>query len=154
MNSEIRKRKIQELLSKDDLSSLDKKILVKLYLLCKKLDRYFEITKKDKGETLASLEDQIYYIDNKYLNDMEKIKLEFLYYKNLNKPFLKTYVNEIQNIISEYKDNIPNTEIEYLKELIIKLQILTDNKVTFFNSTYKLLDNYSDENELKMIKRG
>jgi len=154
MDSEIRRKKVQDLLSKECLSSSEKKILIRLYLFCNKLDKYFSITKKNKKETLRKMENDIYNINNKYLNDIEKIKLEFLYYQNINKPNLKNYIQDLQNLLIKYHDKLTEKEIENLKEIIVKLQILNNNNITFFNSSYELFNKFVEEEEIKRIKRG
>ncbi len=154
MDTEIVRKKVQELLEKEDMSTNEKKILIKLYLLCSKLDKYFSITKKNKKDTLKAMENEIYNIDNKVLTDAEKVYLEYIYYKNLNKPVLNDYIKYIKRKIVDNKNNLSEQEIEYLKELLVKIQILTNNDITFFNSSYELLNKYVDDDEIKRVKRG
>ena len=152
MDTEIVRKKVQELLEKEDMSTNEKKILIKLYLLCSKLDKYFSITKKNKKDTLKAMENEIYNIDNKVLTDAEKVYLEYIYYKNLNKPILNDYIKYIERKIVDNKNNLSEQELEYLKELLVKIQILTNNDITFFNSSYELLDKYVDDDEIKRVK--
>ena len=154
MDTEIVRKKVQELLEKEDMSTNEKKILIKLYLLCSKLDKYFLITKKNKKDTLKAMENEIYNIDNKVLTDAEKVYLEYIYYKNLNKPVLNDYIKYIERKIGDNKNNLSEQELEYLKELLVKIQILTNNDITFFNSSYELLNKYVDDDEIKRVKRG
>ena len=154
MDTEIVRKKVQELLEKEDMSTNEKKILIKLYLLCSKLDKYFSITKKNKKDTLKAMENEIYNIDNKVLTDAEKVYLEYIYYKNLNKPVLNDYIKYIERKIVDNKNNLSEQELEYLKELLVKIQILTNNDITFFNSSYELLNKYVDDEEIKRVKRG
>ena len=154
MDTEIVRKKVQELLEKEDMSTNEKKILIKLYLLCSKLDKYFSITKKNKKDTLKAMENEIYNIDNKVLTDAEKVYLEYIYYKNLNKPVLNDYIKYIERKIGDNKNNLSEQELEYLKELLVKIQILTNNDITFFNSSYELLNKYVDDDEIKRVKRG
>ena len=154
MDTEIVRKKVQELLEKEDMSTNEKKILIKLYLLCSKLDKYFSITKKNKKDTLKAMENEIYNIDNKVLTDAEKVYLEYIYYKNLNKPVLNDYIKYIKGKIVDNKNNLSEQELEYLKELLVKIQILTNNDITFFNSSYELLNKYVDDDEIKRVKRG
>ena len=154
MDTEIVRKKVQELLGKEDMSTNEKKILIKLYLLCSKLDKYFSITKKNKKDTLKAMENEIYNIDNKVLTDAEKVYLEYIYYKNLNKPVLNDYIKYIERKIVDNKNNLSEQELEYLKELLVKIQILTNNDITFFNSSYELLNKYVDDDEIKRVKRG
>ena len=154
MDTEIVRKKVQELLEKEDMSTNEKKILIKLYLLCSKLDKYFSITKKNKKDTLKAMENEIYNIDNKVLTDAEKVYLEYIYYKNLNKPVLNDYIKYIERKIVDNKNNLSEQELEYLKELLVKIQILTNNDITFFNSSYELLNKYVDDDEIKRVKRG
>lgn len=154
MDTEIVRKKVQELLEKEDMSTNEKKILIKLYLLCSKLDKYFSITKKNKKDTLKAMENEIYNIDNKVLTDAEKVYLEYIYYKNLNKPVLNDYIKYIKRKIVDNKNNLSEQELEYLKELLVKIQILTNNDITFFNSSYELLNKYVDDDEIKRVKRG
>ena len=100
------------------------------------------------------MENEIYNIDNKVLTDAEKVYLEYIYYKNLNKPVLNDYIKYIERKIVDNKNNLSEQELEYLKELLVKIQILTNNDITFFNSSYELLNKYVDDDEIKRVKRG
>ena len=153
MNKENRKRIVKEYLSQSDINLEERKIINDLYFVCSSLDNYVRNIKNDKNIILSNLEDEVYNIDNSILTDEEKIKLEVLYYQELNIHDL-AILNEL-NFIKAYLNNkevLSSKDIELLKEKLVELQVLTNNDVTFYNSAYKVLDKHL--NKVKKYIRG
>ena len=119
----------------------EKKIIINLFLLSKKIDKLLSY---NDHYDLKKLEDAIYFVGNKYLNDKERIMLELLFYKDLNNYELKRRLNKINNYIKSHQDFTPN-DVDYLKQEIVKLQILSGKDITFLDNAYKLLDKYISE---------
>ena len=125
----------------------EKKIIISLFLLSKKIDTLLNY---NNNYDLKKLEDAIYLVGNKNLDDKERINLEMLYFQNVNNYELKKKVNNINNYIKSH-EYLSSEDIEYLKQEIVKLQILSGEDITFFEDAYKLLEKYISKIKNKKV---
>ena len=124
----------------------DMHIIIKLYLLCKKMDRLLSL---NKNYNLKKIEDKIYCVNNESLTDIEKIKLELFRCEEENNVKIKKRLNSaIEYLLN--KKYLTDDDISYLKQEIVKMQILSNQNITFFEEAYKLFDNYLNMIDFKV----
>ncbi len=154
MENDEREKIIQEFLKQENIDKEERKIIINLYLFCKKLDKFRDTLKNNNQEIFQKLEEKIYQGEsNEPITDIDKINLEILYYQSLKNPHNLIKLNNIKELIYNKKNNLSKKDINLLKEKIVELQILNNNDITFYNSSYDLLDKKLIKIKEK-IKRG
>ncbi len=128
-------------LSSKNISANEITYLKKLYKEYKLFDSYtcHNINKQQ----LDFLEDKIYTIKGKLLNDFERIKTEilkihkvFITSDNLAKQASSKYIKEILSLLNkEDVINQPET-LFYIKKLITIIQTILDMNITFYYASY------------------
>ena len=140
---------VKKHLADNDLTADDRKIFLKLYIIYTRLEK---IMNQDDSFTLADYDDEIYNLDNTYLTDLGKIKLGIKCYEDIKDEKIqnmilkiKTYINKIDKY-----DVLTSDEILYLKQQLVKIQILCDDEITFYEAAYKLFENYCNLNDFEL----
>ena len=128
-----------------------KKIIFGLYSYVNKIDNLlidntYNFKKnymyKDKEiKSLDDLENEIYFVDDHYLNDNEKIKLELLFYKPFTDRDISERIKELSTYIKN-KKKLNSMDIHYLKQKLVEIQILENSSITFYKDAYELFLNY------------
>ena len=141
-----------------NISELERKKILKLYSIYLKLRKI----KENSGNSLSSLENEIYDIEdynNKYISDIDKIKIETLYYDDydkINNKNTKIDYISVQEKVDFIKKSlnqgvVDQNDILELKKKIVEIQFMTNNNITFLEAAYQLFEMYYDEME-KAIK--
>lgn len=135
---------VREYLYNSEIDILDRKILLKLYLNYLKLDSL----KNNHINDLNNLEDKIYYVDENYMSNLDKINLEISYYKSKNDDNkTATKIKELISIINKKLENPKLTEedILFIKQKIVEIQILNNCNITFLEASRSLFEKYCKE---------
>ena len=115
----------------------EKNYFMLLYNLRDKIEKIYG--EKNLQDALNELEDRIYTVNNKVIDDKEKIKLEYLRIstakgnKNLNDENVNDILNDIYLIMNS-KDIENELMLNYIKELILYLQIGMKLDITMFSA--------------------
>ena len=158
MNKNQIVRIIKECLDNEQISNENKKILLNLYLKALKVNKLDANKTESKSylkrsDKYQELEDIIYFIDNKTLSDIDKIKFELYCLKQLKDNTISDRLQEVNNYLKacEKNDQLTLDNINYVKERIVEIQILSNRNVTFYSVVYDLLKKYclSSKEEIK-----
>lgn len=122
-----------------------------LFDLRNKVEKVFKNDVLD--DELLKLEDRVYTIDNRILNDKERINIEMKKLEKLVDKNNSSYITDIYNqlkFILKQKDWDNPRIIKYLKESILALQIITKSNITFYSVLDSLYEKENNKNVLKM----
>ena len=98
----------------------------------------------EREQTLKILEDEIYTIDNRILNESERIELELKRLKVFLDKKKKTSIPVKVSKMLEAFDNInletaSSDALELCKRQIVLMELAVSMEITFFNAAYELL---------------
>ena len=147
---------IKRILSKEDIDKYDKKIVYYLYSLLNNFDKkslwLYNLDKKNTFNNMNSIEEIIYSIGDRKLTDIKRISLALDSLEKNIKPDKESSKNILETIqlmrqILKNKAVSPSL-INYLKKLIVEMQIILGQDITF----YSVAENLFEEKMLKLTR--
>ena len=138
---------IKRILSKEDIDKYDKKIVYYLYSLLNNFDKkslwLYNLDKKNTFNNMNSIEEIIYSIGDRKLTDIERISLALDSLEKNIKPDKESSKNILETIqlmrqILKNKAVSPSL-INYLKKLIVEMQIILGQDITFYSVAENLI---------------
>lgn len=147
---------IKRILSKEDIDKYDKKIVYYLYSLLNNFDKkcswLYNLDKKNTFNNMNSIEEIIYSIGDRKLTDIERISLALDSLEKNIKPDKESSKNILETIqlmrqILKNRAASPSL-INYLKKLIVEMQIILGQDITF----YSVAENLFEEKMLKLTR--
>lgn len=132
---------LTDILNNSNISNQGKILLLKILNSLKSIDT-------DDFRELSRIEDDIYTVDGKILNDLERIDIELMKIKkflilnnNNNNYILSKYLSKLNDLTITEESKREN--ISDIKKIITIIQAVLDLDISFFTSTLSLVSSDS-----------